>query len=313
MTEIHGYKIHPLAENFPLMEGEDFDVLVASIKANDLRERIALTKQGKVIDGRNRLRALEQLKEYPASKYFCHPKKADGECYDDNDHDEIKVYIASANDHRLHLTAERRRESVAKLLAMQPQNSNRRIAKEAKVDDKTVAKVRRQMEGRAEIPHAEKRTDAAGREQPARRRAARKRAARKRKESAAVAANTLPREESGAAVAPADPPVEPARDVVKTHIKLLDQPAQDVVKEIEALFAGQPDMLEDTFAQYPDRITDEVFNACREIAERWARLVEDLAAMRKRAREAQGNNSVDSDASAAAMKAAMAQADEAAS
>lgn len=47
---------HPLANIFPLIEGPEFDALVASIKANGLRDPIVL-HEGMVLDGRNRQRA----------------------------------------------------------------------------------------------------------------------------------------------------------------------------------------------------------------------------------------------------------------
>ena len=42
--------------------------------------------------------------------------------------------------HRRHLTAEQKREMIAKVLKAQPEKSNRTIAKQTKVDDKTVAR-----------------------------------------------------------------------------------------------------------------------------------------------------------------------------
>jgi ParB-like chromosome segregation protein Spo0J len=44
---------HPLAEIFPLREGEEFDALVAEVEANGLHEDILLY-QGMILDGRNR-------------------------------------------------------------------------------------------------------------------------------------------------------------------------------------------------------------------------------------------------------------------
>ena len=76
--------------------------------------------------------------------------------------------MLSANIHRRHLTSEQRRELIAKLLKAQPDKSNRAIAKQTKADDKTVGKVRRELEGRAEIPHVDAVEDTKGRKQPTR-------------------------------------------------------------------------------------------------------------------------------------------------
>jgi len=49
--------IHPAAEIFPLMQGEEFDDLVEDIKVNGLLEWIWVTPAGELLDGRNRVRA----------------------------------------------------------------------------------------------------------------------------------------------------------------------------------------------------------------------------------------------------------------
>lgn len=58
MDEYGPYKVHQFADQFPLVEGEHFDELVADIKRNGLRDPIMLAAdQAVLVDGRNRYRA----------------------------------------------------------------------------------------------------------------------------------------------------------------------------------------------------------------------------------------------------------------
>ena len=53
-------KIHRLAKYFPLLEGEEFDLLVEDIKKNGQLEPI-VTVDGEILDGVNRWRVCERL------------------------------------------------------------------------------------------------------------------------------------------------------------------------------------------------------------------------------------------------------------
>jgi ParB-like chromosome segregation protein Spo0J len=162
MTQI---KFHPLADMFPLMEGEEFDALVADIKTHKLREKIILY-DGMILDGRNRYRALVALGADLKTIREC----CEAPCCIDNHHGGPTAYVISANIHRRHLNAEQKREIIAKLIKADPSKSDRQIAKQAKVDHKTVGAARVELEGRGEIPHVEERTDTKGRKQPTKKR-----------------------------------------------------------------------------------------------------------------------------------------------
>jgi hypothetical protein len=96
-------QFHPLADIFPLMEGAEFNELVADIKANGLCECIVLY-DGMILDGRNRYRA--------CLKAGFEPVTIDGGKLIKNP----AAYVISANIHRRHLTAEQKRELIAKLI-----------------------------------------------------------------------------------------------------------------------------------------------------------------------------------------------------
>lgn len=57
--------VHPAAELFPLMSADELAALAADIKANGLRQPIVLDGDGRLVDGRNRLRACEIARVKP--------------------------------------------------------------------------------------------------------------------------------------------------------------------------------------------------------------------------------------------------------
>jgi hypothetical protein len=178
-------KVHPAAELFPLMSPDELKVLGEDIKKNGLTnpvkfwtdrlEAIAKATKGEkitaeiianymfVLDGRNRLDAMEAV-GMPVLDLILLPHVT-GLCIDDPYH-----YVVSTNVHRRHLTAEQKREIIARVLKAKPEASDRQIAKGAKVDHKTVGAVREKLEARGEIPHVETVTDTKGRKQSSKRR-----------------------------------------------------------------------------------------------------------------------------------------------
>jgi N6-adenosine-specific RNA methylase IME4 len=163
-------KVHAAANLFPPLEPETFAELVESIKLIGILVAVVTWRDQDgdtwLIDGRNRLDALEQagIACVDEAGRLCVP--TDERTWE-TDPDPMALAV-SLNIHRRHLTNEQKRDIVAKLLQAQPEKSNRAIAEQAKVDDKTVGAVRRELERGAEIPHLAARTGKNGQIHPAR-------------------------------------------------------------------------------------------------------------------------------------------------
>jgi hypothetical protein len=170
--------VHPAADLFPLMSPDELRELGENIEKNGLKIPVILWSENtfapvQLLDGRNRLDAMEaagipfRMKRSRATGAT--HLLVDG-CFETTSLLVIDVdpfdYVLSANIHRRHLTAEQKREIIAKVLKAKPEASNRQIAKQVKADDKTVGNVWRELEATAEIPQLDKTTGADGKARP---------------------------------------------------------------------------------------------------------------------------------------------------
>jgi hypothetical protein len=92
-------RIHPIADLFPMMTGEELANLAADIKANGLLHPIVVDKDGVLIDGRNRDSACEIAGVEPATVLF--------------EGDDPRAYIIANNVSRRHLTRGQQAMAVA--------------------------------------------------------------------------------------------------------------------------------------------------------------------------------------------------------
>jgi hypothetical protein len=171
--------VHPAAELFPLMSPDELRELGEDIKKNGPASPPVLWAMAgdryALIDGRNRLDAMEAVGilhidpetddlvfTSPGGQQTLLPLETLGHCpldpYD---------YVLSANAHRRHLTAEQKRELIAKVLKAQPEKSNRQVAKLVGRSHTHVAKMRGELEETGDVATVATSIDTKGRKQPA--------------------------------------------------------------------------------------------------------------------------------------------------
>ena len=150
----------------PDLGAEEFAALKASIAESGVLIPITYDAEtNELVDGHQRLRAVTKLR----AEGTVVPEPMKQLRHFGSDEERI-AFVVSSNVQRRKLSSAQRRDLVAEALRRLPSLSDRRLALMSGVDGKTVAAVRGELVGRAEIPHVEARADTLGRQQPARKR-----------------------------------------------------------------------------------------------------------------------------------------------
>jgi ParB-like chromosome segregation protein Spo0J len=122
-AEVH---IHPSANIFPMLEGAELKQLSDSIKLHGLREKIVVTREGVLIDGRNRLAAMT------LAEIMLKPEHVTVMDFDESAFS-IDEYIVMANIERRNLTRQQRKE-LAGRLAVKFEKEQEHLPKASKKD-----------------------------------------------------------------------------------------------------------------------------------------------------------------------------------
>lgn len=142
----------------PRLSPDEYAALEASIIQHGVLVPVEYDEDGEIIDGHHRVEICESLGLWDWPRFV---RKGLSET-------EKRQLARELNVSRRHLTSEQKRQVIADQLRETPSISSRAIAARLGVDDKTVAKVRRELIDGAEIPHHEEVEGRDGVRQPAR-------------------------------------------------------------------------------------------------------------------------------------------------
>ena len=135
---------------------DEYEELKEDIVARGVMVPIESDEQGNILDGHHRLRICQEL---GITNY---PKVIRAGMNDS----EKRLHARKLNLARRHMTQEQRRELIREQLAETPKKSDRQIAAELGVDNKTVGTQRKVMETAEEIPQLDTSVGADGKEYP---------------------------------------------------------------------------------------------------------------------------------------------------
>ena len=140
----------------PDMTDEQYAALKADIADRGVMIPIEYDESGNLLDGHHRLKACTELGITDIPTIVRHFSTEE----------EKRYHVRAVNANRRQLTQEQRRQIIIAQLKDAPQKSDRRIATELGVSDKTVGAQREILETRAEIPHLNISVGADGKEYP---------------------------------------------------------------------------------------------------------------------------------------------------
>ena len=129
------YPVHPCADVFPMMSEAELEALAADIKARGLQKPVTMHYLSKqkiwvVLDGRNRLEALDRLGWVPADMWTDVTRGDQPmEIFEKNTQHDPAAYVISANIHRRHLSKLERAELIVKTVEAEQTNDQAKAAR----------------------------------------------------------------------------------------------------------------------------------------------------------------------------------------
>jgi len=132
---------HPLANMFPMIEGNAFEELKRDIAAQGILEPIRLY-QGMILDGRNR---------YAAARAVGHNFSMDDFVQWEGTLAEAEAWVISTNLHRRQLTTKQKQDLITQMVRKNPGLSDREIARQIGVSNSTVGAARDRLVNSPEV------------------------------------------------------------------------------------------------------------------------------------------------------------------